>query len=108
MFLYDNGSVLIVDDDADCRTVLTILLESHGLSVISAGDCAEAIELAVTHLPRVILMDLSMPGIDGYETTCAIRADARTKNIPIVALSAHCDDPINRRELFRWLHRLPE
>lgn len=82
-------SVLVVDDFPDGREMVSEYLAFRGFSVIQASTGAEAIELARRHRPRLILMDLGMPGLDGWETTRRLKADARTKDCMIIALTAH-------------------
>ena len=82
-------SVLVVDDFPDGREMVAEYLAFRGFTVIQASTGAEAIELARKHRPRLILMDLGMPGLDGWETTRQLKADARTKGSVIIALTAH-------------------
>lgn len=81
--------VLLVDDFEDSRTGLKKLLEIEGYEVIEAADGAQAIESALSSRPDIILMDLSLPGIDGFSATKSIKANAAMSSIPIIALSAH-------------------
>ena len=82
-------SVLVVDDFPDGREMVAEYLAFRGFTVIQASTGAEAIELARKHRPRLILMDLGMPGLDGWQTTRQLKADARTKGCVIIALTAH-------------------
>lgn len=81
--------VLIAEDQQDLRQLYAEHLTLSGFDVIEAVNGAEAIDLTSSRLPDVILMDLSMPVLDGWEATKRLRADARTKHIPVVALTAH-------------------
>ena len=81
--------VLIAEDQQDLRQLYAEHLTMSGFDVIQAVNGAEAIDLTSSQLPDVILMDLSMPVIDGWEATKRLRADTRTKHIPVVALTAH-------------------
>jgi CheY-like chemotaxis protein len=92
--------ILIVDDNADCRALLAWILERHGLVTISAKSGREAVELAVKCRPALVLMDLNMPDIDGYEAARAIHTDHQTKGIPVVAVSADCADYAFERRTF--------
>ena len=83
------SKLLYVEDNADNVYMLTHRLERKGYQVIVAGDGAEAIELARQETPALILMDLSLPVMDGWEATRRLKADGTTQSIPIVALSAH-------------------
>jgi two-component system, cell cycle response regulator DivK len=80
--------VLIVDDYQDCRDMYGTYLSLAGYRVLKAMDGLEALRLASTALPDVILMDLSLPGIDGYEVTRRLKSDLATRFIPIIALTA--------------------
>jgi two-component system cell cycle response regulator DivK len=82
-------SVLVVDDYRDARDMLAEYLSSRGFVVHTAADGLEAINVAVHFLPSIILMDVMMPRMDGWEATRRLKADARTRDIPIIALSAH-------------------
>ena len=81
--------VLLVDDFEDSRFSLSKLLEIEGYEVIEAGDGAQAIELALADKPDLILMDLSLPIIDGLSATRQIRQNEAMKSVPIIALTAH-------------------
>ena len=80
--------ILVVDDNADCRALLVWALELHNFRTISATCGLEAVELAIEFQPRLVLTDLSMPDISGYEATEAIHAHPRGRNIPVVAVSS--------------------
>lgn len=82
-------SVLVVDDFPDGREMVAEYLAFRGFSVLQASTGAEALALARQHRPRLILMDLGMPGLDGWETTRRLKADERTRDIIIIALTAH-------------------
>ena len=81
--------VLVVDDYQDAREMYAEYLEFSGFRTAEARNGAEALEKAFALTPDVILMDLSLPVMDGWEATRRLRADARTHNIPIVALTGH-------------------
>jgi CheY-like chemotaxis protein len=81
--------VLIVDDYPDTCEMYAAYLEIAGFRPLKANDGYEAMRVAVEHRPDVILMDLGLPGIDGYEVTRRLRNDPRTADIPVVALTAH-------------------
>lgn len=84
-------TVLVVDDDADIRELIGMMLEMRGCRVVEAADGRQALELAPQVHPAVILMDLSMPVLDGYEATRRLKAQPELCGIPVVAVSAHCD-----------------
>jgi two-component system, cell cycle response regulator DivK len=81
--------VLVVDDVAHGREIFAEYLEFRGFRVATAEDGIEAMEKAFDLRPDVILMDLSLPGIDGWEATRRLKQDERTRGIPIIALTAH-------------------
>lgn len=83
--------VMIVEDCDDIRAMLRISLEIKGLKVVEASDGAEAIEVARRERPQLILMDLSLPLVDGITATRRIREHAKLNEVPIVAVSAHVD-----------------
>jgi two-component system, cell cycle response regulator DivK len=82
-------SILVVDDSADGREMLTEYLGFQGYYVAEAQNGQEAIDVARRIQPEIILMDLSMPVMDGWDATRQLRADPLTKDIIIVAVSAH-------------------
>jgi CheY-like chemotaxis protein len=92
-----RSKVLCVDDDHDQRLLLSFLLERQGLDVRTAGDGGEGVAIAQEWLPDLILMDLMMPGLDGFEATKKLRADPRTAQIPILALTAYGEEQMQAR-----------
>lgn len=81
--------VLVVDDYDDAREMYAESLLVNGFRVAEAADGAQAVEMARRLAPDVILMDLSLPGIDGWEATRRLKADTTTQHIPVVALTGH-------------------
>lgn len=81
--------VLLVEDQALNRELATDLLEVAGFEVCQADSGERAIQVARAESPRIILMDISLPGMDGLAATRILRADPRFKTVPIVALTAH-------------------
>jgi CheY-like chemotaxis protein len=81
--------VLVVDDYVDSREMFCELLGMAGYRVEEAGDGAEAVDKASTLLPDLVLMDLSLPVLDGWEATRQLKDDPRTRHIPVVALTGH-------------------
>jgi two-component system, cell cycle response regulator DivK len=88
---------LVVEDFEDSRFMMRRLLEMAGYNVVEATDGQQAVELAVEKHPSVILMDLSLPKLDGLSATREIRKHRGFQNVPIVAVSAH-DGPDCRSE----------
>ena len=81
--------ILVVDDYQDAREMYAEYLQFSGFRVAEARNGIEALEQAFALKPDLILMDLSLPGIDGWEATKQLKADERTKQIPVVALTGH-------------------
>jgi CheY-like chemotaxis protein len=81
--------VLVVDDFDDAREMYAEYLEFRGFQVDTARNGAEAVEKAQEGTPDIILMDLSLPVMDGWEATRRIKQDERTRDIPVMALSGH-------------------
>ncbi len=82
-------AVLIVDDYPDPCDMYAAYLELAGFRSLKANDGYQALRLATECQPDVILMDLGLPGIDGYEVTRRLKSDLRTRDIPVIALTAH-------------------
>jgi two-component system, cell cycle response regulator DivK len=114
--------ILIVEDVEYNRDLLVQLLEDE-YEILTAADGAAGIEAAARERPDLILMDLSLPGVDGWEATRRLKAQTATEAIPVIALTAHamqgdeeraracgCDDyltkPIDEDQLFATLVRL--
>ena len=81
--------ILLVEDNPVNRRLAQFLLKSQGYIVYEAATGGEALELARTHLPDLILMDLQLPGLDGFAATRILKEDAATADIPVVALTAY-------------------
>jgi two-component system, cell cycle response regulator DivK len=111
-----NKTILVVEDNKDNLTLILDLLQSMSYTTLVATDGDQAVQLAKEQQPALILMDLSLPTMDGWTATRLIKAATPEKPIPIIALTAHailgdkekalaagCDDyvskPINFREL---------
>ncbi len=81
--------ILVVDDYQDAREMYAEYLQFSGFRVAEARNGNEALEQAFALKPDLILMDLSLPGMDGWEATRVLKADDRTRHIPVVALTGH-------------------
>ena len=81
--------ILIVDDNQDSRKLAGKKLKNVGYQMIEAADGEDALEKAVAENPDLILMDISIPKIDGYEVTRRLKSQVSFKNTPIIALTAH-------------------
>ncbi|MCS7072299.1 MAG: response regulator [Anaerolinea sp.] len=111
-----TARILVIEDNTDNLTLITDVLTSLQYDVLSARDGLDGLEAARSEHPDLILMDMSLPRLDGWEATRRIKADPELKAIPVIALTAHamtgdrekaleagCDDylskPINLKEL---------
>ena len=118
----DMTKILLVEDNEMNRDMLTRRLEKRGYTLAIAIDGGAGVAMVKTEKPDLILMDMSLPVIDGWEATKQIKADPETKDIPIIALTAHamgeeqqrCLDsgmvavvtkPINAKALYETLAR---
>lgn len=84
-----DQTILIVEDSEDARYFMRLALEDLGYLIVEAEDGAKAVELAQSERPDIILMDLSLPIMDGIAATEKIRACTELKGIPVVAVTAH-------------------
>jgi CheY-like chemotaxis protein len=115
--------ILLVEDNEMNRDMLSRRLERKGYAVALAVDGQQAVDMAAADPPALILMDMSLPVLDGWEATRRIKTDARTKQIPVIALTAHamqgdeqkakeagCDDydtkPVELQRLLEKIERL--
>jgi CheY-like chemotaxis protein len=81
--------ILYVEDNEDNVYMLKSRLERRDFSVVVATDGEQAVEMAVAEEPALIIMDLSLPNVDGWEATRRLKANDKTMHIPVIALSAH-------------------
>jgi CheY-like chemotaxis protein len=115
--------VLVVEDYQDAREMYAAYLQFSGFAVAEATNGVEAIEKAQTLIPDIVLMDLALPRMDGWEATRRLKTSEKTQAIPVIALTAHamaadlekalqagCDDydtkPIELRRLLGKIERL--
>ena len=85
----EDWQILFVEDEPDAHDVVTPLLEHHGATVLSAYSAEEALELLKDQHPTVMVIDLALPAMNGWELLKAIRADPRLADIPAVATTAY-------------------
>jgi len=81
--------ILVVDDNVLNLKLTRLLLEGHGFRVRTAGSGQEALAILEDFQPRLILMDLQLPDLDGFELTRVVKSNASTRHIPVVALTAY-------------------
>jgi CheY-like chemotaxis protein len=93
--------VLLVDDERAIRTICRVNLEGDGLAVLEAADGAEALDEVRRERPSLVLLDVMMPGVDGWSVAEQLAADAETRDIPVVFLSARAaqEDRLRAQEL---------
>jgi two-component system, cell cycle response regulator DivK len=119
------GKILLVEDNEFNRDMLSRRLIKYGFEITVAVDGFESMQLAKAVLPDLILMDMSLPVMDGWEATIQIKADPVTRHIPVIALTAHamgddrqkamdsgCDEydtkPIELQRLLSKIHKFLE
>ncbi len=81
--------ILIVEDNEMNRDMLSRRLERKGYSITMAVDGGAGVEKAIAEIPNLILMDMSLPVLDGWEATRRVKANPQTRHIPVIALTAH-------------------
>lgn len=84
-----NGTVLIVEDDEDSRYVYQLILEANDYEVVTATSGPEGLRLAREIAPDAILMDVSIPGLDGWSVTRELKGHESTAKIPVIVITAH-------------------
>jgi two-component system cell cycle response regulator DivK len=84
-----NRTILVIEDQEDNRRIVRDLLTSNGYKVIEAVTGTEGVSAAETHRPELILMDIQLPDLDGYEATRRIKANRALREIPIIAVTSY-------------------
>lgn len=97
---FEPSKILIVDDISFNRELLQLYLNSYGFEILHAGSGKEAVRIAEEELPNIILMDMKMPEMDGYEASSLIKKNPKTKHIPITAVTASAFKEDETRILF--------
>jgi two-component system alkaline phosphatase synthesis response regulator PhoP len=87
-----NKTILIVDDEPELRELLSFTLSKEGYKVLTAADGQQALDIAFETIPDLILLDLMLPGIDGYDVCSAIKRNPSTKGVAIIMVSAKTDE----------------
>lgn len=90
--------ILIIEDNDDNRDMLSRRLRQHGFDVITAAEGASGIEMAQSEAPDLVLLDLNMPDLDGWQVTQTLKANSQTQNLPIIVTTAD-EVPGNRERL---------
>jgi two-component system alkaline phosphatase synthesis response regulator PhoP len=89
--------ILIVDDENDMRYILKANFELSGFKCVTAKDGKEALRIAKTQKPALIILDLMMPDMDGFQTYKALKADKAIKQVPIIAYTAQNPDEVAKK-----------
>ncbi|HEY9519164.1 MAG TPA: response regulator, partial [Gemmatimonadales bacterium] len=87
-----GAMVLLVDDEDQLRRVMKDLLERQGYSVVEARDGAQALDEVDRHAPDIVILDLNLPGVDGYSVLSQLRSRSATRQLPIIVLTAKGDE----------------
>ena len=95
----ERRTVLVVEDDAPLRRMVSIFLRAAGYHVRPAEDGPSGLALARDERPDLVLLDLMLPGLDGWEVLRRIKGDARTAAIPVLVLTASVDPPLTEHAL---------
>jgi len=95
----NTWKILVVEDDPDNRAVICEVLEFYGMAVKTAENGVQGLEVLRDYAPTLILLDLSMPKMDGWETLAHMKADMALKTVPIIALTAHAMPDDKKRVL---------
>jgi CheY-like chemotaxis protein len=117
------AKILIIEDTENNRVLLTRRLKPRGYDIITAEDAEKGLPLVQAERPDLVLMDVGLPGMNGWEATRQLKSNAATRHVPVIALTAHamdgdrekaiaagCDDyeikPIDFNRLFEKMDRL--
>jgi chemosensory pili system protein ChpA (sensor histidine kinase/response regulator) len=90
---------MVVDDSITVRRVTQRLLERNGMRVLTANDGLEALSLLQEHVPDVILLDIEMPRMDGYEVAAHVRSDPRLADVPIIMITSRVGEKHRARAI---------
>lgn len=93
----DAQTVLIVEDQIEMRAINAMYLHHHGFRVLATDNGIEGLEAAREHRPDLILMDISVPGMDGIRATSELKRDPATEGIPVLILTAHPYGSLGKR-----------
>lgn len=89
--------ILLVEDDTETRLAYRALLEHAGWSVQEAGDGEQALQIVFDVLPCLVVIDISIPGVDGWEMTRRLKLDERTHDVPVLLVTGHALDEDRQR-----------
>jgi DNA-binding response OmpR family regulator len=91
--------VLVVDDEPSIRTICRINLEAAGMEVVEAADGAAALAAIAAHRPDLVLLDVMMPGLDGWDVAVELATSERGRDVPVIFLSARSEPAARERGL---------
>ncbi|MFQ6137407.1 MAG: response regulator transcription factor [Candidatus Hydrothermarchaeales archaeon] len=97
------SKIMVVDDEELVRSILKFLLEKEGYAVVEASDGEECLDKVAAERPDLILLDIMLPGIDGWEVCKKIKEDEETKDIPVIVLTVRTSDADKLKSL-RYSH----
>ncbi len=84
--------IIVVDDDKEIREIITFALGHNGFAVESAANGMQLQSLLAVRVPDLILLDVMMPGLDGYQLVYRLRTDLQTRHVPVIMMTAHAED----------------
>ncbi len=88
--------IIVVDDDKEIREIVTFVLSRHDFEVAVASNGRQLQQLLAQQLPDLVILDIMMPGEDGYQIFRSLRSDQRTSSIPVIIMTAHAEDIYER------------
>ena len=102
--------ILVVGDSPDVRLALATILEDAGYDVVEAENGDQVFDLAVKESPNLVLLDVMMPRVNGFDALATLKADTRTSPIPVIMVTAKAEetDRISGLEIWRWLALLAQ
>lgn len=89
--------ILVVEDDGNTLSGYLEFLASAGFDPTGVQDAAHALPIALRHPPEIVVTDITLPGMSGFELTAALRADVRTRHVPVIGLTAHWTPQVRTR-----------
>ncbi|GAC1349811.1 MAG: hypothetical protein NVSMB27_26400 [Ktedonobacteraceae bacterium] len=88
--------IIVVDDDKEIREIVTFVLSRHDFEVAAASNGRQLQHLLLHQLPDLVILDIMMPGEDGYQLFRSLRSDQQTRSIPVIIMTAHAEDIYER------------
>jgi len=88
--------IIVVDDDKEIREIVTFVLSRHDFEVAAASNGRQFQHLLLQQLPDLVILDIIMPGEDGYQLFRSLRSDQQTRSIPVIIMTAHAEDIYER------------